>query len=167
MVSEVKRSCSLSGSCHAGGSGWSGFSPEPGDAASTAQIVQEAAIQVNCEGLWHTPFQLQAIWPAVMTSVLYVCAADLLHSSYRFIYTIRPSTILPNTYRRSEKRTHPAVRCSNDMVGIFRLIVFEAGNCINQAWHPFHERLVLGAWVTPWPRDERPILPHANFQPRV
>lgn len=159
MWSELRTSRSLSGLCHAGGAGRSGFSPAPEDAASTVQIVQEAGIQwckMNSIGLWHTLLQPQAIWPTGKTTVS-------VQSSRRFIYTICPSFF--SKHKQTKKRTHPTVWCTNDMVSIFKLIVFEAGNCINQAWHLFYDSLVLRAWVTPWPREEWPLLPHVSFQP--
>lgn len=84
-----------------------------------------------------------------------MCVLQLHKVSHRLIYTICPSF----SSRYTENRTHPTVWCTNDMVSVFKLIVFEAGNCINQSWHLFYDSLVLRAWVTLRPRDEWPLLP--------
>lgn len=35
--------------------------------------------------------------------------------------------------RHTGKGTHPAAQCTNDTVGVCKMIVFEAGNCIKSA----------------------------------
>lgn len=122
-----------------------------GDPPPPIQIVQEAGIQECALNSTHSHSHGHS---ALHRGWVYVsCWHYSLH--YRFIYTVCPPFLsIMDTYWWSKGRTHPTVRWTNYKVTIFKLIVFEAGNCINQAWHLFYYSLVSRAWLTPWPRDE-------------
>lgn len=127
MRTELRRSL-----CHAGRVGRAG-SGGPVGTASTAQIVQQAGVQapaLSSTGLQTHSLPTKGCTVDGEDDSCSMCVGTASQCMcFHFFF--------PNT--DTSNRTHPAVWCTNDMVSVFRLIAFEAGNCINQSWHLFYD----------------------------
>lgn len=101
--------------------------------------------------------ETRLIWPTEKTAATLCLYVEPHKFSHRLIYKI--SFFHAHTHGLKTGHTHSVV---HKWYGVFKLQVFEAGDCINQSWHLLYDSLV--SRVTPRPCDKWPLLPHGSFK---